>query len=84
VASPVTIRAQIDTVNIAKKFLLEHSSVCKDPKHIAAYLAHRGQDKKERERERDHIPGSQWCIVAFLGESNWPRSKVKGRGSPYR
>jgi hypothetical protein len=65
-----TIRAQIDTVNVAKKFLLGHPEACK------LISSHRGTESNPKGAGRHHEHGSLDCIVAFLGESNWSRSKV--------
>jgi hypothetical protein len=69
-----TIRAQIDTVSIAKKFLLAHPTACKLDES-----SHRGTKRDSLGRVNDgkpHEHGSLNCVVAFPGESNWSRSKV--------
>jgi hypothetical protein len=60
-----SLREQIDTVSTAQKFLKEHSVSCK--------VSHRGTASKTGEQ---HEHGSLNCIVAFLGDANWSRSKV--------
>jgi hypothetical protein len=68
-----TIRAQIDTVNLAKRYLEANPTACKVvPSHGGTKLSSRGRDGEGASHEH----GSLNCIVAFLGESNWSRSKV--------
>jgi hypothetical protein len=56
-----TIRAQIDTVNVAKKFLLAHPEACK------VIVSHRGTQSGNPNFVHEH--GSLNCVVAFLGEA---------------
>jgi hypothetical protein len=66
-----TIRAQIDTVNLAKHYLETHPTACKLVRPTV------GQTKNPKDHgDVLHEHGSLNCIVAFLGESNWSRSKV--------
>lgn len=69
-----SLREQIDTVTTARKFLLKHNEACK-----VDVSSHGGtkRDSLGRVNEgKPHEHGSLNCVVAFLGDANWSRSKV--------
>lgn len=66
--SEATMREQIDIVKLAKKYVTEHPESCKE------YPSHSGTSIKGGDKKHEH--GSLNCIVAFLGETNWSRSKI--------
>ena len=65
----VKTRAQIDTVNLAKKYLLAHPEACKVDVSSPGGTKRDSLGRVNDGREHEH--GSLNCIVAFLGESNW-------------
>lgn len=71
-----SVAEQVDMVVCAQKWLKQHPESCK---------VHSGlRDLNEKSARADgrggatHKHGSQECIVAFLGEKNWDRNKVRG------
>ena len=67
-----SLREQIDTVVTAKKFLIEHPEACK-----VNHPSHGGTGgKRPQGGGSEHEHGSLNCVVAFLGDANWSRSKI--------
>jgi hypothetical protein len=76
-------------VSLAKKYLLGHPEACKVSHRGTASKtgeqpevckvepsSHGGTQPRSKFASKEHEHGSLNCIVAFLGESNWSRSKV--------